>query len=572
MEKPKKNVLYNIFDINNNINAEININRPISHKKYFNYPINKKNVFSNSISKINSKINYRNQLNNQNKNNNNNFYSYNNIISDLSHKDNFIYNNENMFISDSDNLNINENQNYKNDVSFGNNFSTSSNKDDNDDEILLKKYNEVKKLHKLFDENIALKNEIKYLNEEILNIKNINKINKELFNNQGYKFDENSKKLKEKINELSNINKNNNIIISKLKKEKKKLEQELILTKKDLINKNEIINSLNEKCRNLQAKINKIIFQNNNILEEKKLEKIQRNIFHKLNDDNNNLILSTSRENNSKINMFKPISMDFKEKQKKYKAVNTDINKHIDNYNIQNLDSFEILKNQQINNKIPSTPSFKSFKSQNSLKDDNNEFINEENLKEKEDENLNKKYYENRYLYYFKLYQECRKNKENLEKENDDKEKLIQKFIKKINDNNKNDNQRENNKYNPKEYYIISDKTYGVLKWYLLKKIINYEDNDTYANLIWVPKIDIIELEKFNEYTNEDEIKELEFQNIIKRLEEKENIISKLNYKIEKLEKDIEYYKNNSTFSDLYDELFVRTKPKNKSIKKNKNS
>ena len=393
-----------------------------------------------------------------------------------------------------------------------------------------------------------------------------------IFNNQGYKFDENSKKLKEKINELSNINKNNNIIISKLKKEKKKLEQELILTKKDLINKNEIINSLNEKCRNLQAKINKIIFQNNNILEEKKLEKIQRNIFHKLNDDNNNLILSTSRENNSKINMFKPISMDFKEKQKKYKALNTDINEHRDNYNIQNLDSFEILKNQQINNKIPSTPSFKSFKSQNSLKDDNNEFINEENLKEKEDENLNKKYYENRYLYYFKLYQECRKNKENLEKENDDKEKLIQKFIKKINDNNKNDNQRENNKYNPKEYYIISDKTYGVLKWYLLKKIINYEDNDTYANLIWVPKIDIIELEKFNEYTNEDEIKELEFQNIIKRLEEKENIISKLNYKIEKLEKDIEYYKNNSTFSDLYDELFVRTKPKNKSIKKNKNS
>ena len=96
-----------------------------------------------------------------------------------------------MFISDSDNLNINENQNYKNDVSFGNNFSTPSNKDDNDDEILLKKYNEVKKLHKLFDENIALKNEIKYLNEEILNIKNINKINKKLYNNQKYKFDKN---------------------------------------------------------------------------------------------------------------------------------------------------------------------------------------------------------------------------------------------------------------------------------------------------------------------------------------------------------------------------------------------
>ncbi len=41
MKKQKKNVLYNIFDINNNINAEININRPISHKKYF--------AFSNTV-------------------------------------------------------------------------------------------------------------------------------------------------------------------------------------------------------------------------------------------------------------------------------------------------------------------------------------------------------------------------------------------------------------------------------------------------------------------------------------------------------------------------------------------
>ena len=600
MKKQKKNVLYNIFDINNNINAEININRPISHKKYFAFSNNKKNHLSNSSSKYVPKMKSRNQINYKNKNNNNYYFTYNNIISDNSNNDNKNYANENMFISESNNLIINKNKNNRNDFSFENNFSNSSKIEnneinfeqnqievnDNDDEILSKKYKEIKKLHKLFDENIELKNEIKYLNEEILNIKNINKINKELINNQGsqiYYFDENSKKLKEKINELSNINKNNIIIISKLKKEKNNLEQKLILAKKDLINKNDIINCLNEKCRVLQDKINEIILKNNFIRdrrkqEEKNLEKIQKDIFNKLNE-NNNLFLSTARENNYKINLSEPISIDSKEKQKK------------NNLNIQNLKNFDVLKIQERKNKVPSTP---SFKSQDSKKDEDDEEEIEEdknlsnkknNIKEKDNENLNMKYYENRYLYYFKLYQECRKNREKLEKENEEKEKLIQKFIKKINEKEKKDNKKEsnnlintiqdiksNNQYNPNEYFIKCDKTLGVLKWYLLKKRTDYKEKDTYENLIWVPKVDIVEIDQFNNYSSEDEIRDLELLNVLQKLEEKENIISKLEYKIEKLEKDIEYYKNNSTFSDLYDELFVKTKSKNKNNKKEKKS
>ena len=600
MKKQKKNVLYNIFDINNNINAEININRPISHKKYFAISNNKKSHLSNSSSKYQPKMKSRNQINYKNKNNNNYYFTYNNIISDNSNNDNKNYANENMFISESNNLIINKNKNNRNDFSFENNFSNSSKIEnneinfeqnqievnDNDDEILSKKYKEIKKLHKLFDENIELKNEIKYLNEEILNIKNINKINKELINNQGsqiYYFDENSKKLKEKINELSNINKNNIIIISKLKKEKNNLEQKLILAKKDLINKNDIINCLNEKCRVLQDKINEIILKNNFIRdrrkqEEKNLEKIQKDIFNKLNE-NNSLFLSTARENNYKINLSEPISIDSKEKQKK------------NNLNIPNLKNFDVLKIQERKNKVPSTP---SFKSQDSKKDEDDEEEIEEdknlsnkknNIKEKDNENLNMKYYENRYLYYFKLYQECRKNREKLEKENEDKEKLIQKFIKKINEKEKNDNKKENNnlintiqdiksnnQYNPNEYFIKCDKTFGVLKWYLLKKRTDYKEKDTYENLIWVPKVDIVEIDQFNNYSSEDEIRDLELLNVLQKLEEKENIISKLEYKIEKLEKDIEYYKNNSTFSDLYDELFVKTKSKNKNNKKEKKS
>ena len=104
-----------------------------------------------------------------------------------------------------------------------------------------------------------------------------------------------------------------------------------------------------------------------------------------------------------------------------------------------------------------------------------------------------------------------------------------------------------------------------------MKKQKDYEKKDSYDNLIWVPKIDVIDLDKFNEYLDEEEDNS-ELLKVIKKLEEKENIISKLTYKIEKLEKEIDNYKNNSDFSDIYDEIFVKTKPKNKNIKKSKKS
>ena len=59
------------------------------------------------------------------------------------------------------------------------------------------------------------------------------------------------------------------------------------MAKKDLINKNDIINCLNEKCRVLQEKINEINLKNSRKQEEKNLIKIQKDIFNKLNKNNN---------------------------------------------------------------------------------------------------------------------------------------------------------------------------------------------------------------------------------------------------------------------------------------------
>ena len=105
-----------------------------------------------------------------------------------------------------------------------------------------------------------------------------------------------------------------------------------------------------------------------------------------------------------------------------------------------------------------------------------------------------------------------------------------------------------NKLYSSDEFMILSDITFKQLKWFLLrKKNLEEEDNeniDSYENLIWVPIINIIDLEKFDykEQENNSEI-----LNLIKKLEEKENIISKLSYKIEKYEKQSE---NNIKFQN----------------------
>ena len=105
-----------------------------------------------------------------------------------------------------------------------------------------------------------------------------------------------------------------------------------------------------------------------------------------------------------------------------------------------------------------------------------------------------------------------------------------------------------NKLYSSNEFMILSDTSFKDLKWYLMKKRSAEEETenlDSYENLIWVPVINIIDLEKYEyeELGNSSEI-----VNLIKKLEEKENIISKISYKLEKYEKQSE---NNIKFQSL---------------------
>ena len=66
-----------------------------------------------------------------------------------------------------------------------------------------------------------------------------------------------------------------------------------------------------------------------------------------------------------------------------------------------------------------------------------------------------------------------------------------------------------NKLYSSNEFIILSDVSYNQFKWYLMKKKTSDEDDEisdieSYENLVWVPTLNIIDLEKFdyNEFRN----------------------------------------------------------------------
>ena len=364
--------------------------------------------------------------------------------------------------------------------------------------------------------------------------------------------------LKNKIEKLELNNKNNNMENNKLITE--------IEEKKEQINKLEILNKeLNEKNKEL----NNIIKLNNN------------------NNKNNNQIMNNNIDENENNNNLE----------------NNIIDNNINELN--NLDSFEILENKLNHNRRPSTPSFKSPEPQNdnleenetnkelkklidlllnkvkeyeSILNINNESNNEidKKLSEindinninninniKDDINSNEldiNYFQNKYINYFKLYEEYKKKYEFLKVEN---ENLNERINNNINNNCNNlattfSSIKLNYQYNPNDYFILCDKTYKQFKWYLMKKQSEYSQNDTYDNLIWASSLDVVDIDKYNEYSNDEEVDNIEMFNIIKKLEEKENIISKLSYKVEKLEKEIIKNKNQNINNSLSNnELFT---------------
>jgi len=465
-------------------------------------------------------------------------------------------------------------------------------------------------------ENKLLKDEIKQLKKELLFIKNNKNINSNLVNDKNSNLNEmkiNLGKLNDEIVKLKKTIESQNNIISKVKKEKKIVEEELIKEKKYIINKNDEVDNINNKCQELILKMNELKNKNFSIEKEKldeikifkeKLEELelkskneneeknillmkienlnqQINTLEKNNNELNDKIKSYENNKNEKILLGSLNSINFSNandsinniKEREVIIINSDLKD--DEQNNKIFGTIDIEENNENNSKRPSTPSFKcpnfeekELNSKDIINQNDDIKLDEKNIDVNEIVNADEEKFDIKY--YKSKYEEYKNKYELLEKSKNKKEELNNKGNNiriNINDNNLSTSLSSikiKKQYNPNDYFILCDKKYKELKWYLLKKQSEYENDDEYNNLLWVASPDLVDLDKFNEYSIDEEPDNAEMLNFIKKLEEKENIISKLSYKLEKLERQFEQNKSMNSNADGEND---KKKSKNKIFK-----
>ena len=609
---------YSIFIISDFFNGKIHLKRKLNYiiQQNGNFEYKLKNLISNlrnkdkemiSISKtnrgkifetnidklINSKeVDYI-KLIKKLKNDNNNLANINqNIISE----NKLLLNQLSLFeITENDFINCN-NKNEKNNnninlklaslIRENKEYKSQINNMKKDNETLHKIIQKIKnnpdnrKNSSYFLNNSQISNIINY-NTDINNNNNINKKKEE---SENLKFlQKENELLKVKLNEKDE-NSNKNRVNEEIEKLKNKCKSYM-----DIINEKEsIIKTLNLNLNDLKIKFNdnknnyislkenikKDKEQNEN--EIKKLELLieeKNNDIKKLTDDekdksnklNEQLKLIDKLENlNKKTEKEKnDIIKKLEQKTKEINELESMINFLNEKLKNSGKNQVKEIINNDIVNKRLSTPSFKSPE----------EEIDEINNIKQENELLLKK------IVKYESILKINQNKENENNENindieninekSNKNILIQNIIKKPNNEIGNNylstisSMKINKLYSPNEFIILSDSSYNHLKWYLMKKISQGEeendDIDSYENLSWVPITNIIDLEKF-EY--EELGNSTEIFNLIKKLEEKEKIISKLSYKLEKLEKESPEHnltlniKNKNNLNNINDNIF----------------
>ena len=412
------------------------------------------------------------------------------------------------------------------------------NKNKNNNPINFDNFDDNKKIVENLENEIKeLKNNINEKENEIQKYKNENSILKSFVDNN-----KNKKKEEEEIKEKNNNYKEE---INKLKMENKEITEEknnivkdyekLFLDNKNLeiniLSKDEEIHKLQDIIKELEEQIKeKDIQYINNINNEQNNEDIEFRTQNKINTNNNNVI--DINTHNEIVSQFKD---DLKEKDNEIELLKIEIQEMK-----SKIEEYE----ENFNNS--------SFKQ-------NNEVTN--NYEEKI------KFLTERKDYYQKLFNENKIKLQNLEISNknlkNENEEL--KKIKNMADDNhfsnnlmlvKNnllskENEDKNTKkiYNAENYIILGHKDYHDLKWYLLasKNISNNRElsedtiNYTYDDLIWVPKTNIEDINKFNDYQSNEEDKKDE--------KEEEKYSRKLN-KIEiTKEKEISFSSNVNNFS-----------------------
>jgi N-terminal acetyltransferase B complex non-catalytic subunit len=331
--------------------------------------------------------------------------------------------------------------------------------------------------------------------------------------------------LKSQILKLKNnyINENNN---NKNYKYKYELMIEEINTKKNEIN--ELNNKLDELTKTNNSLLNKL---DTIELSKKNLEQEKTNLLLKIKkledfSENKKIIITNSdeepiedfsdiiEEQSSENEKEKNLVQENNKLQEKINILQSELNKKILNENDKNRKLSRNAGNNEYENCVDFDPINRIKKEKNSSNNNMSE------LKIKED--------------------------------------LIEKLQSRINELEKNKNIFFSKK---DEYIIISEKNYKTLKWFLLTKKINI-NNLNYENTFWANK-DNVDKELIKNISLEISDEEKMIMNYLKKLEEKENIISKLQLKIKNMEKNMNLNINNKN---------MRSKSSNtKNILKNNN-
>ena len=441
-------------------------------------------------------------------------------------------------------------------------------------EVILSKDNEIEELKSKIS---SLESE-----KELLNKKNENELNNQI----DYLKQENNKN-EQTINELTKSLKEYEENKNKEKEENKLLKEENISLKNkiedfknSLIDKKRKIQELTDELENLKKKKNSIDEAKKNsrlVMEIASLKKINGSLNKKLNEfkkKNSRTNLNTVYNNNYNQNDTSS-SQDFSninklnEKIQNFSNQNKDLSQQISKLSsekkeleISNNEKSEQIKKMEniidelnkkkndikVNNNsdnIKITNSFTKNEQQSLILTENsntNEIVNY-NSKEmknkdieeykKENEELNKKIktLTNQYEIELSIY----KNEyEALKKENI-----------KLNSNKDLEGLKNSQNFTPDKYNILCDKNYEKLQWFLLIPK-NTEFDNNYNNLIWVAKDYLDNIDKFNKFESEIEIQNKTIINYIKKLEEKEEIISNLSLKYKKSEPTNNHYTSNN--------------------------
>ena len=356
-------------------------------------------------------------------------------------------------------------------------------------EDISKLENKIEELNSIID---SKENEIKKYKNENSILKSFTKIKKnnkedDDEDNDTHKLEEEIKKLK--LENQSLIEEKNNLEINfkKLLSDNKNVELKLDSKNKEVENLENNVKELEDQIKEIQMKnIQKIYNEQNSLNDKIEEEKESRNnkiqkILEADTDKNNEIIAQLKEELKEKENEIEYLKIELQELKSK-------VEENEDNY----FDSS--LKNSDINDKYNDK--------YNSALEEKIKFLTERNE------------------YYQKLYNDDKIKLQNLENINNNlkneieelkKNKIEQKneenFSIKEDKANDEDDKEEKKEYSLKKYNIICDKIYGELKWYLLANKSDFMDKEkeiyNYDNLFWVPKINIIDIDSYQENKNE---------------------------------------------------------------------